>query len=93
MGKLEKNFCLNYQWETLITQIKFRQILTNQHQCPERYYANLNEKNVADNRKFWKTIKPLLSGKVKSQEKVISVENDKIITHDIKIAKDLNSFF
>ena len=27
------------------------------------YYSNLNEKNVTDNKTFWKTVKPLLSDK------------------------------
>ena len=25
------------------------------------YFANLNEKNINDNRKFWQTVKPFLS--------------------------------
>ena len=33
------------------------------------YYANLNEKDVADNKQFWRTVKPLPSDKVKSSEK------------------------
>ena len=32
----------------------------------QKYYANLNEKDVADNKIFWKTVKPLLSDKIKS---------------------------
>ena len=27
------------------------------------YFANLNEKNITDNRKFWQTVKPFLSEK------------------------------
>ena len=33
------------------------------------YFANLNEKNITDNRKFWQTVKPFLSEKNKSREK------------------------
>ena len=32
------------------------------------YYLNLNKKNVIDNRKFWKTVKPLLSNKFVNTE-------------------------
>ena len=46
----------------------------------KEYYANLNESNVAGNKKLCKT------DKVKSQEKVTLVENDKIIAQHIKIA-------
>lgn len=50
--------------------------------------------NNAGNKKFWKTFKPFLSDKIKSQEKVTLVENNsKIITQDIKIAEKLNSYF
>ena len=34
------------------------------------HYANLNEKDVADNKQFWRPVKPLLSDKVKSSEKI-----------------------
>lgn len=33
------------------------------------YYANLNEKNVAETKRFWRTIKPVLPEKVKLIEK------------------------
>ena len=33
----------------------------------KQYYANLNEKDVADNKKIWKAVKPLLSDKLKSK--------------------------
>ena len=37
----------------------------------KKYFANLNEKDITDNQKFWQTIKPFLSGKTKSREKMI----------------------
>ena len=46
------------------------------------YYTNLNEETVAGNRQFCRTIKPVLSEKVKSAEKIILVEGDKIINED-----------
>ena len=33
------------------------------------YYGNLNEKDVIDDKKFWKTVKPLFPDKLKSSEK------------------------
>ena len=32
----------------------------------KQYYANLNEKDVADNKEFWKTVKPVFSDKLQS---------------------------
>ena len=57
------------------------------------YYSNLNEKNVIDNRKFWKTVKPILSNKFVNNENITLVDNKKIITNDKEIAKVLNDFF
>ena len=57
------------------------------------HYANLNEKDVADNKQFWRTVKPLLSDKVKSSEKITLVEGDEIINEDGGNAKILNTFF
>ena len=57
------------------------------------YYGNLNEKDVINNTKFWKTVKPLFSDKVRSSEKITLVHEDKIRTTDDENAKMLNSFF
>ena len=36
----------------------------------KEYFANLNEKHVIDNKMFWQTVKPFLSKKLKSREKI-----------------------
>ena len=46
------------------------------------YYANLTEKDVVDNKNFWKTIKPLLSNKIKSSVTVCLVEGEKLLTNN-----------
>ena len=68
------------------------------------YYANLNEKDLTDNKQFWRTVKPLLSDKIKSSEKITLVEqretldtegniDNEIVNDDVKIAEILNRFF
>ena len=57
------------------------------------HYANLDEKDVADNKQFWRIIKPLLSDKVKSSDKITLVEGGEIINEDGKNAEILNTFF
>ena len=54
---------------------------------------NLNRKNVANNKNFWKTVKPFLFSKATSRSKIILVENDEFINDDTKVAETLNSFF
>ena len=67
-------------------------------------YANLNEKDVTYDKQFWRTVKPLLSGKIESPGKITLVEqretpdtdgniDDEIVNDDIKIAEILNRFF
>ena len=46
------------------------------------HHANINEMDVADNKQFWRTVKPLLSDKVKSPEKITLVEREEIINVD-----------
>ena len=55
------------------------------------YYGNLNEKDVIDNKRVWKTVKPLFSDKAKSSERIALVLEDKIVTTDDENAKILNS--
>ena len=44
-------------------------LFINKSLTEKDYCASLNEKNVADNKQFWITVKPLRSDKVKSSEK------------------------
>ena len=57
------------------------------------YFANLNEKNITDNRKFWQTVKPFLSEKNKSREKITLVKNEEVISDDVEVANTLNNYF
>ena len=57
-----------------------------------KYFANLNIKDVTDNKWFWKTIKPSFSDKSKNSERIVLKENDEIVMEDGKVALTLNSF-
>ena len=58
------------------------------------YCGNSNEKDLIDyNKRFQKKVKPLLSDKLKSSEKITLVHEEKIITNNDENAKILNSFF
>ena len=59
----------------------------------KRYCCNLDEKKFDDNRKFWKTVKPLPSGKL-LYEKIINLpENGKILKTNMETAKVSNASF
>ena len=57
------------------------------------YYSNLDENKFIDNKIFWKFIKPFLSDKFVSREKLILIEEDEIVESDVNTAQILNSFF
>ena len=37
----------------------------------KKYFANLNEKDITDNKNFWQTIKPFLSEKLNREKKLL----------------------
>ena len=44
------------------------------------YDGNLDEKDITDNKKFWKIVKPLLSNKSINSDKIHLNENGELIT-------------
>ena len=50
-------------------------------------------KNVVDNKKFWKIVKLLLSGKSVSRKKINLTKNETILTPESETAETLNNFF
>ena len=59
----------------------------------KNYYSNINEKNITDNKKFWKTVTPFFLDKILSNEKITLMENDKVINNDNETANIMNTFF
>ena len=53
----------------------------------------MDEKNVIDNIKFLKTVKPLLSAKSLSREKINLTEIGKMLTSESETVETLNNFF
>ena len=51
------------------------------------YFSNLSEKQTTNNKRFWKTVKPFLSNKVQSSERInLTDENDSLVTDCGKVA-------
>ena len=57
------------------------------------HFANLDIKSVADNKKFWQTVKPLFSNKVKAKTVIKLFGNDAMIDDESEIAKFFNQYF
>ena len=58
----------------------------------KEYYRNLNIGDITDNKRFWKTIKPNFSNKIKTK-KIILVENEEIISENKINAEIFNEYF
>ena len=59
----------------------------------QKYFSSLDLNLIADNKKFWKTVKPLFSDKI-SHEDIISLPEDgKIITQYLPTAEIFNIYF
>ena len=56
------------------------------------YYKNFNVKDITDNKKFWKTIKPLYSDKTKSAVSIILKDNNKIIESQNEVGNIFNDY-
>ena len=57
------------------------------------YYGNLDEKDIIDNKKFWRPAKLLLSDKSINSDKIHLNENGELINSESKTAEVLNEFF
>ena len=58
-----------------------------------KYYNNLDIKSFTDNKKFWKSIKPLFSDKHFTPNKITLLDGNYIISKDAEVAEMFNDYF
>ena len=58
-----------------------------------QHFITLDKKNVTDNKVLWKTIKPFLSDKMISKEKITLTEENETVSDDEDTAHVLNTIF
>ena len=56
------------------------------------YYERLQPSSICDNKKFWKTVKPLFSEKTMSTDKITLIENNALVSDDQNVAEIFNTF-
>ena len=54
------------------------------------YYSNLD---ITDNKTFWKTVKPFLSDKIVSTERITLIDNGEVVATEQDTSNVLNTFF
>ena len=57
------------------------------------YFKNLNVKDLSDNSRFWKTIKPFFSNKGLNSNKVLLKEKGNLVSDEKELATIMNNFF
>ena len=58
-----------------------------------KYYEDLRLSDANDNKKFWKTLKPLFGNKIKCKSQIALAEGNNLVTDDKVLAKSFNKFF
>ena len=59
----------------------------------KKYFNNLDLNKIADNKVFWKTVKPLLLDKGINTARISLINDNKMITEDTEVASILNMYF
>ena len=59
----------------------------------KRYFNSLNVNDVAENKKFWKTIKPFCKEKNKTTTNIILTKNNQRVREDKAICQIFNTYF
>ena len=59
----------------------------------KQYFSNIDIKNVTDNKRFWKIIRPTFSNKCKTTNTIILVEDEKLLQAKKSIANTFNNYF
>ena len=92
--KLRNIFLQNRSEENKIRYKKQKKFCVSLLRKPKKkYYENLNEKSVVENKLFWKNVKPFLSDKVSSKDKIHLLENNEVVKTDLETAEVLNNLF
>ena len=59
----------------------------------KKFYDDLDLSEITDNKRFWKTVKPLFSEKTSKGQNITLVKGDEILTDDTEVATELNLYF
>ena len=59
----------------------------------KKYFANINISSITDNKKFWKTVKPLFSDKISHKETINLAGNDTILKDGQVVADTFSNYF
>ena len=88
-SRLCNNFLKNRMGENKTLYTKQRNYCISKN----KYFSNLNEKDILDKKLFWKTIKPALLDKVMTKDRINLSEKGESVKTELETAEILNKFF
>ena len=62
-------------------------------QTKKSYFGNLKSSDVCDNKKFWKSLKPLFNERAISTDTITLIEENDMVSDDAKVSEIFNEFF
>ena len=77
----------------IVKTIRSKEIFVLTFSVKLKQYKNLNLKDLSDNRKFWKTIKPCFINKGLNSKKLLLKEKGKLVSDEKELATIMNNFF
>ena len=92
--KLTNKFLKDPSAEKIFSYIKQRNwCVSLLRKEKKKIFCQFKQKDITDNKNIWQTIKPFLSEKTKSREKITLIENENLVSDDAEVANCLNNFF
>ena len=93
-SKLRNDFLKDRNDASLSAYRKQRNLCVNLlREAKKQYFSNLEPKLITDNKKFWKSVKPLFSDKITVKEIINLTENGELLSSDTDIADTFNDYF
>ena len=62
-------------------------------QAKRQHFMSLQSKTIDNDKKFWKTVKPLFTNKNPMSEKITLIEDGRILSNDVEVAECFNEYF
>ena len=90
-SRLRNKYLRNRNEDNRVLYVKQRNYCVSLlRQSKKKYYENLDERNLMDNKLFWKTIKPLFSDKIVTTDIIHLTENGEVAKTELETAETLN---
>ena len=92
-SRLRNKYLKNRNKESTAIYVKQRNCVSLLRKSKKKYYENLDERNLMDDKLFWKTIKPSFSDEIVTRNRIHLTEKGEVVKTELETAETLNHFF